>query len=33
MIVYLWQAGTAEGIAGTPLRARRRAADSMRGLQ
>jgi hypothetical protein len=30
MIVYLWQAGTAEGMADTPWRARRRAADSMR---
>jgi DNA-binding CsgD family transcriptional regulator len=33
MIVYLWQAGTAEGIAGTPWRARRCAADWMRRLQ
>jgi DNA-binding CsgD family transcriptional regulator len=33
MIVYLWKAGTAEGIADAPWRARRRAADSMRGLQ
>jgi DNA-binding CsgD family transcriptional regulator len=33
MIVYLWQAGTAEGVAGTSWRARRRAADSMRRLQ
>lgn len=33
MIVYLWKAGTAEGIADAPWRARRRAADSMRRLQ
>lgn len=33
MIVYLWQAGAAEGIADSPWRARRRAADSMRRLQ
>ena len=33
MIVYLWQAGSAEGIADTSWRARRRAAGSMRRLQ